>query len=443
MIGYARRQPVALAASEHSAERAAGLGAGAVERVARRRNEPAWLREQRLAAWREYERSPEPRWQRGIKGWWLTDLSRLRLEGLRPVLFSPSVTGLSLPQGTAAALRHQESGVGVAEARDWAARGLYVADLARAVRERPLLVGRYLGGQAGVAGDRLLSLAAAFWGSGVFLYVPEGLRVDLPVDVSANFTTPAALLGWRTVVVAEPGSSVTLSEEFLGAEGTGALLGAFSEIYVGAGASVTYATLAGHGASNTVLAQRRAIVKQDGQLNWFAANWGGATVREVSEIRLSEPRARLEMTGAFFADGGQQFDGTATVVHEAKQSAAEILLRGVVKDAARAAFAGTIRVPAGAQQVESHLASHTLTLSDQARVDVVPSLEIAANDVRVGHGAAAGKLDEEQVFYLMSRGLTRDQAIRLLVRGFLEPALTRLPLAAARERVERAVEGKI
>jgi Fe-S cluster assembly protein SufD len=430
---------VALAASE----RAAGLGAGAVERLARRRDEPAWLHERRLAAWQEYELSPAPRWQRGIKGWWRLDLTNLNLRDLRPPAPTSTIRRSAAPEGAAAVVRWQESGVEVAVAGSWAERGLYVADMATAVRERPELVRGYLDGQSGVAGDRLLSLAAAFWTAGVFVFTPAGLEVELPVEVITNHARPGALLGWRTVVVAEQGSSVVFAEEFPGADDGGGLLGALSEVYVGPGARVTYATLAGHSAGTTVTAQRRATIGQDGFLNWFAANWGGTTVKEVGEVRLAGQRARLEMTGAFVADAEQQFDGTVTVVHDSKQSAAEILLRGVVKDTARAAFAGTIKVPAGAQQVESHLASHTLTLSDQARVDVVPSLEIAANDVRVGHGAAAGKLDEEQVFYLMSRGLSREQATRLLVRGFLEPALSRLPLPAARARVERAVEGKI
>jgi Fe-S cluster assembly protein SufD len=163
----------------------------------------------------------------------------------------------------------------------------------------------------------------------------------------------------------------------------------------------------------------------------------------VTDTVLADPGASVEATGLFFADDRQHMDFSSHTRHEAPHTTANILLNGVVKDAAHAAFAGTIRVERWSQGTQSYLGSHALTLSDEARMDVVPSLEIETNDVRVSHGSTAGKLDEEQLFYLMARGLSRARAARTLVRGFFEPVLSRVPLRNARERIERALERKL
>ncbi|MHB1133644.1 MAG: Fe-S cluster assembly protein SufD [Chloroflexota bacterium] len=424
-----------------------GRAAGLVDKeivveLARRRGEPGWLAEQRLAAWEGFERAPAPRWQRGIKGWWITDLTAVRMERLRPLTeVGAAVAPENAPTGE---LRFADAALATsAFPAEWREQGVYFGDLAGAVREHPDLLEPYLGRLASYEDDKFASLAAALWGNGVFLHVPAGVALAAPLRVVLELAADAAFLGWRTVIVAERGSSVSLWEDRYSSDAAaGSLFSALLEIYVGENASVAYSASEEWQRGVPAMGRAQARVESNGRLHWFSAQLGGETARATAQVSLAGPGASLDMAGLFYGEARQHLDLTSSVEHEAPRTTASVVWRGVVKDAAHAAFAGTLRVPAQAQGTESHLTSHTLTLSDEARVDVVPSLEIAANDVQVGHGAAAGKLDEEQVFYLMSRGLPRAQAVRLLVRGFFEPALSRLTRPDARERIERAIEGK-
>ncbi|MHB9092262.1 MAG: Fe-S cluster assembly protein SufD, partial [Chloroflexota bacterium] len=411
-------------------------------------DEPGWLRQQRLAAWAEFERAPAPRYTRGIKGWWATDLTSLRLEHLRS--FAPANPSLQGPR--LGALGDRLAGRAVFRNSDTAAlllgetaarQGVVLSDLTSAVREHPDLVRRYLGSLVSPSEGKFAALALALWSNGVLLYVPAGVTVDLPVQLKIGLESPALALAWRTLVVLESGASVTLVEETASPRRAGgSLFAGATEIHLGEGARLIYAVTErwDHGVSS--LTSKRARLERDANLRWFSAHLGAELTRNLAETTLAGTGASLESLGMFFAAERQHIDLSARTVHEAPHTTANILLNGAVKDAAHAAFAGTIRVERSARGAASYLGSHTLTLSDEARVDAVPSLEIEQNDVRVSHGSTAGKLDEEQVFYLMTRGLSRRQATRTLVRGFFEPVLSRLPLKALRECVERDLERK-
>jgi len=422
------------------------VGQEAVLALSRRLDEPEWLREQRLDAWEVFLRSPAPRWQRGIKGWWLTDLTALRLERMGVYAAPAGSNAAPRPSrslGGALSFRNSVA-VGASLAPDLADQGVLFAALPSAVRDYPELVERYLGRLVHASEGKFAALAAALWSNGLFVYVPAGVTARLPLRVQARLEAPGLAQSWRTVVVAEPGSRVTLIEE-LGSTtaASSSLFATTAEVYVGEGASVDYVTMEEWGRGISSLAAKRALVERDGRMRWIAAYVGGDMIRSIADTTLAAEGATVESLGLFFAGERQHLDLNASTTHEAPHTAANMLLNGAVKDAAHAAFAGTIRVQRPAQGAESYLGSHTLALGEAARVDVVPSLEIEANDVHVSHGATAGKLDEEQLFYLMSRGLSRRQAASVLVRGFFEPILARIPPAGVRARLERAVERKM
>ncbi len=440
-------------APRNSGQTAGVLGGHAVSfdavlALSRYLNEPAWLRDARRAAWGQFLAAPPPRYERGIKGWWVTDLTSLRLERMAP--FAPAAGRLPAaaarqPADVAGSLVLANSQTQRATlARELAEQGVVLSDLPSAVRELPDLLANYLGRLVLPAEGKFAALTAALWSNGTFLYVPAGVDVQLPLRVAVSVASPQLALSHRTVVVAERGSKVTLVEDLGSVPAAGGSLFASAvELFVGPGSSLTYVSTQAweHGVS--CLRSRCARLERDARLVWVDSYLGGELLRDTTGTRLSGDGASAESLGLFFAGERQHMDITSYTHHESPRTAANLLLNGAVKDAAHAAFAGTIRVERGGHGANSYLGSHTLTLSDEARIDAVPSLEIEANDVRVSHGSTAGKLDAEQLFYLLTRGLSRTQATRMLVRGFFEPVLTRIPLADVRDRVERLVERKV
>jgi Fe-S cluster assembly scaffold protein SufB len=419
---------------------------GLSERLA----EPVWLREKRLYAWEQYQAAPPPRWQRGVRGWWVTDLATLRLETM--AAFGDAGVETALPEvgpekddQWAGVIAHRNATTAQSRlARELRQSGVYFADLSSAVHEQPELVRHYMDRLVMPDEGKFQALAAALWSNGVFVYVPEGVEVALPLRSLLSLESPDLALSRRTIIVAERASRVTYVEGLLSpACATGSLSAATIEVYVGAEAHLTYAVSEEWGDSISSVIRRRAQVEREGHLDWFVAYLGGGVSRTKGDTVLAGPGATTSTVGLFFADKRQRLDLDYCTSHDAPHTEGDTLLSGAVKDGAHAAFTGNVIVSRRAPQAQSRLASRTLTLGGEARVDALPSQEVQAGDARISHSATAEKLAEEQIFYLMTRGLSRQQATTTLVRAFFEPALASLPLEQLRERVERTIVEKL
>ncbi|HLF00015.1 MAG TPA: Fe-S cluster assembly protein SufD [Gaiellaceae bacterium] len=285
---------------------------------------------------------------------------------------------------------------------------------------------------------------AALWKHGLLVQVPRGVVLDKPLYVRIANSTEGGSLFWRLLVVAEPESRFALIEEYASAsEELGSYSNAAVEIVVQPGAKVEYVSVQNLSRGTWHFASHHARVERDAELDWVAAGFGSAKGKVRIQNDLAGPGATSRVTGAYFADGTQHLDYDTFQEHIAPDTTSDFAFKGALRDKARAVWRGMIRVEEGAQKTNAYQENRNLLLSKTAHADSIPGLEILANDVRCTHGATLGQVDREQLFYLMTRGLSRPEAERLIVRGFFQEVLDRVELEPVRDALANALEARI
>jgi len=421
------------------------------------REEPGWLRERRLHAWDVYERTPIPTTR--LEEWRYTDLSRkLKLAALTlPPPAPPSGRGDGpLPAGLQAAMDEDEEASGHLALVDGsvvrsdlveelAARGVILTSLREAVVSHEALLRKHLATEAlPPEQGKFPALNAALWTDGIFLYVPKGVRLELPVRVTRWVESAGVALFNRTLIVAERGSQVSYVDEILSQDlEAQTLISGAVEVIAEDGAQVQYVSVQRLGRGAFHQAAQRTLAHRDSTLDTLNVSLGATTARVDLSAQLLGPGANSDMLGLYFADGDQHFDHNTRQDHLAPHTKSDLLYKGALDGRGRAVFRGIIRVHEGAQRTDAYQTNRNLLLSDEARADSLPNLEIEADDVKCSHGATVGQLDAEALFYLMSRGMTRLQAERLVVLGFLGEVLGRLPLGGVATKVTRVIEEKL
>jgi Fe-S cluster assembly protein SufD len=286
-------------------------------------------------------------------------------------------------------------------------------------------------------GDKYGQLARAFHSGGLFIDVPAGVAIDEPIDVSLAASGTDAFP--YIVIHAGAGARVTFIER---AHGSGIVCG-LTEIVAAERAQVTYTVLQEYADDARTIMTRRAAIGADATVDWAFGELGAALC--VEDVLSSEigSGASSEMTALFFATGDQHVDLRTEVAHEVGSTRSNTVVRSVATDHGQARHFGNIRIAARAHGSDAALHDDTLLLSKTAHVDAIPALEIAANDVKAFHGATVGAVDEEHLFYIMSRGIDRRAAEQLVTLGFFEPAITRFPLDATREHLRTVLAAKV
>jgi Fe-S cluster assembly protein SufD len=285
---------------------------------------------------------------------------------------------------------------------------------------------------------------AAMWEHGLLVHVPRDVVLSKPLYVRIANAVEEGALFWRLLVVAEPGSRFTLIEEYTSASsGLAGYTNAAVEIVVHDGAKVEYVSVQNLSRSTWHFASHHARVERDAELDWVAGGFGSAKGKIRIQNDLAGPGATSRVTGAYFADGTQHLDYDTFQEHSAPSTTSDFAFKGALRDEARAVWRGMIRVEEGAQKTNAYQENRNLLLSKTAHADSIPGLEIMANDVRCTHGATLGQVDREQLFYLMTRGLTRAEAERLIVRGFFQDVLDRVELEPVRAALAEALEARI
>lgn len=426
-----------------------GFSEEALLQLSAARSEPDWLLQRRLDAWRAYSVMPVP--SRKEEEWRRTDLSSLDLNEIAPVApmggngLPQDIAGLGVGEESAGLLVHADSALattGLTEAL--AARGVIFGDLGQAARENEGIVRKHLNSLVPPDSGKYAALNGAFWTGGSFLYVPRGLEVALPFQAFTWATGPGYAVMPRTLVVAEEGASVTLIDEYASAdhEAIGMANGVV-ELVVGRGASVRYVALQRWGRNMFNLSFNRGAVARDGQLTTMSVVLGSRITKSWVESLLREPGASTNMMGVMFPDGTQRFHHHTLQDHQSPDTTSDLLYKAVLDGKARSEYSGLIRVHKDAQRTNAYQANRNLSLSQNARADSMPKLEIEANDVRCTHGATVGPIDPEQVFYLMARGLPRNEAQRIIVEGFFTPVVERIPLESVQRRIWDALAAKL
>ncbi len=299
--------------------------------------------------------------------------------------------------------------------------------------------------------DRLYSLVgwtekfaahnAAMWKHGLLVVVPKGVVLEKPLYVRIAVTGQTF---WRLVVVAEEGARASLIEEYASpSEGTEAYSNAVTELFVEQNAKLEYVSLQNLSKRSWHFATHHARVERDAELDWVAGGFGSKRGKTRIQNDLSGPGATSRVTGAYFADGEQHLDYDTFQEHIAPNCESDFAFKGALRDNATAVWRGMIRVEPDAQKTNAYQECRNLMLSPTAHAVPIPGLEIMANDVRCTHGATVSRVDREQLFYLMTRGLPRPEAERMVVRGFFQDVLDRIELEPVREAVTAALEARI
>ena len=418
--------------------------------------EPRWLRERRLQAWSVYEQTPMPTTR--LEEWRYTDLAKkLRLGGLRLLPWGERrFPADDAPEALQATMRSDRAASGhlvdldgsvshVDLDEELASKGVLLTSLRRAIEEHPNLLEEFLATEAVPAeAGKFQALNAALWTDGVLLFVPRGVRMKLPVRVSRWISEAGRGVFSRTLILAEDGSRVSFVDEVLSPDfDEQTLVSSAVEIFARDAAQVQFVSLQRMGRGAFHLSQQRTLADADSTLDTLNVSLGASVARVDLDAELRGTGANSDMLGLYFGEGEQHFDHNTRQDHRAAHTKSDLLYKGALDERARAVFRGIIKVHRGAQQTDAYQTNRNLLLSDDARAESLPNLEIEADDVRCSHGATVGQLDQEHLFYLMSRGLSRAKAERLVVMGFLGEVLSRLPLGGVVEKVSAIIEERL
>lgn len=287
------------------------------------------------------------------------------------------------------------------------------------------------------------ALAAALWTNGAFVYVPRGVEVELPLGSFRVMSEAGTYTATRTLVVCEENAQVTFideqdSEDLPGTYAIGAV-----ELVVKSGARLRYVSIQNWGKGVTHIQRQRGDVERDGTLNSLVVTMGGTLSRTEMQSYLRGQGADSEMLALYFASEDQHFDHYTLQHHAAAHAHSDLLYKGVNSDESVGVFSGMIKVDLNAQKTDAYQKHRTLMLSSEARNFSVPQLEINANDVRCSHGSTTGPVDQEALFFLRSRGISRELAEKMLVTAFLEDVLSRVPLQSVVKYIEGIIAEKV
>ena len=426
-----------------------------VEMLTARKLEADWLRDQRMRAHAVYANTPMPTTR--LEEWRYTDIRKaLRLDAFSfAEERGPVAHASALPAGLharldeagehSARLVQVDASVVLRELpAELARQGVIFTSLEAAAREHAALVQKHFGTAITPDDGKFAALSSAFWTGGAFLYVPRDVRVEVPIRVYRWISEGGTAALGRLLVVAEQGAQVAVVDD-LGSDdlGSTALSVGAAEIFADEGAVVVYTQVQRFGRGVVHLATDRLVAGRDAKITTLYTSFGADVARADVQCRLGAPGSHVDMLGLYIADGSQHFDSQTLQDHIAPHASSNLLFKGALNDSGRSVFRGLIRVHPRAQRTDAYQTNRNLLLSDRARADSLPNLEIQADDVRCSHAATVGQLDEEEVFYLLSRGIRKPDAVRLVVFGFFGEVLEQLPLEGVRQELLRVVERKL
>ncbi len=437
-----------------------GLDREVVEQISRMKGEPQWMLEFRLKALEHYQARPMPNWG--------ADLSKLDLDNIFYYVKPTDIEGKSwddVPDtiketfnrlGIPEAEQKFLAGVGAQYESEMVyhsiqehleKQGVIFLSIEEGLRQHPDIFKEYFGTVIPIEDNKFAALNSAVWSGGSFVYVPKGVKVDLPLQ--AYFRLNVANIGQfeRSIIVADEGAQVHYVEGCTAPQyTTDSFHSGVIEIVVKKNARVRYTTIQNWSNNVYNLVTQRAIVHEGGTMEWVDANLGSKVPMKYPSCYLVGPGARGEILSMAFAGPGQHQDAGGKVIHFAPHTSSKITSKSISKGGGRASYRGLLKVYKGTDDVKSNVVCDALLLDPQSRSDTYPYIEIDEEDVTIGHEASVSKVGEEQLFYLMSRGLSEEEATTMIVSGFIEPLVKELPMEYAVEMnrlIQLQMEGSI
>jgi Fe-S cluster assembly protein SufD len=409
------------------------------------------LKNYRLKAWEAYQSLPMPSTK--DEPWRRTDLRDLQADSFRLAQKDAYLDLAPLPEHLKKPIADREhggevillpGGTQVSLAKELADQGVIFTDLQTAERDYPHVLDKVIGKVVKPDEGKFAALAAALANSGVLLYVPRGVEISQPLH-SLVWGPGVGLAHISHVLVwLEEGASATFVHEYASPTENGQTMHAgIIEVFVGAGANLRFVELQSWGENVWNFAHERGRVEKDGNLDWVFGAIGGSLTKNFADLDLAGKGSAGRMSGFYFMDGKQHLDYDSQQNHLAPNTTSDLLFKGALIDSSRVVWQGMIYVAPGAMKTDGYQANRNLVLSRNARADSIPGLEILADDVRCTHGATVGKIDQDQVFYLRARGIRKVEAERLIVEGFFDPIMQRIPFEGVRERFQGSIHTKM
>jgi Fe-S cluster assembly protein SufD len=432
-----------------------------------------WLEQKRLAALELFDTLEVP--NRKVEAWKYTDVSYIPFEMLKAASsVAPVADAEALPNSVKARLEQTDvAGYLVMDGSSLiysnipealSNQGVIFCDLLSALEKHPELVQKYLYSvvPAEVPDDTTIAapgttpskspdssegkfsaLNAALWTNGAFVYVPRNVEVELPLGSFRVMNESGVFTATRTLLVLEENAKLTFIDE----QDSPDLIDAYAfgavELVLKSGANLRYVSVQNWGRGLTHIQRQRGDVERDATLNSLVVTMGADLSRTEMQSYLRGAGSSSEMLALYFANSDQHFDHYTLQHHAAPNAHSDLLYKGVMDDETRGVFSGMIKVDLNAQKTDAYQKHRTLLLSSDARNDSIPQLEINANDVRCSHGSTTGPVDQQQLFYLRSRGLSKEQAEKMLVTAFLEDVLSRVPLQGIVKYIEAVIAEKV
>jgi Fe-S cluster assembly protein SufB len=436
-----------------------GLDAEIVSQISDMKGEPDWMRRFRLESLATFNKKPMPNWG-GRIGLDFQDIyyyikpadHQGRSWEDVPEEIKRTFDKLGIPEAEkkflAGVKAQYESEVVYGSLREeMAKQGVIFTDTDSAVREHPDLVREYFSTVIPSADNKFAALNSAVWSGGSFIYVPKGVKIDFPLQ--AYFRINAENMGQfeRTLIIVDEGAQVHYVEGCTAPMyTTESLHSAVVEIIVKRGARCRYTTIQNWANNIYNLVTKRALAYGDATMEWIDGNLGSRLTMKYPSVYMMEPGARGEILSIAFASAGQHQDAGAKVVHCAPHTSGQIISKSISKNGGRSSYRGLVKVEKGAKRSRSKVVCDALILDRKSRSDTYPYIEIEEQDVSVGHEASVSRIGEEQLFYLMSRGLSEAEASTMIVAGFIEPLVRELPMEYAVEMnklIELQMEGSV
>ena len=437
-----------------------GLNADIVQEMSWMKNEPDWMRDFRIKSLNRFEKRPMPSWG--------GDMSEIDFDNIYyyikptesqvdewdelPDAIKDTYEKLGIPEAErkylAGVTAQYESEVVFHRNReDLERQGVLFCDMDTALREYPELVQEHFGTIIPPGDNKFAALNSAVWSGGSFIYVPPGVTVEMPLQ--AYFRINAENMGQfeRTLIVADEGSQVHYIEGCSApVYTTDSLHSAVVEILVKESARVTYTTIQNWSNNVYNLVTKRAKVEAEGHMEWIDGNIGSRLTMKYPAVVMVGPKASGEVLSVAYAGPDQHQDAGAKMTHAAPETTSKIVSKSISNGGGRTSYRGLVRVEDDAYGCRSHVQCDALILDEDSVSDTYPYMEVGTRDAEIGHEATVSKVADEQLFYLMSRGLTQEQAMGMIVNGFIEPITRTLPMEYAVEwsrLIELQMEGSV
>ena len=436
-----------------------GLDAEIVNQISDMKDEPDWMRQFRLESLKIFESKPLPKWGGDIHidfqdvYYYLkpTESQGKSWDDV-PQEIKDTFDKLGIPEAEKKFLagvkaQFESEVVYGSLAEDLAKQGVIFTDTDTAVREHPDLLREYFSTVIPPHDNKLAALNSAVWSGGSFIYVPPGVHIEFPLQ--AYFRINAESMGQfeRTLIICDEGSQIHYVEGCTAPMySTESLHSAVVEIIVKRNARCRYTTIQNWANNIYNLVTKRAMAYQDATMEWIDGNLGSKLTMKYPAVYMMEPGARGEILSIAFSSAGQHQDAGAKLVHCAPNTTGQIISKSISKNGGRSSYRGLVKVEKGAKNSKSNVVCDALILDPQSRSDTYPYIEIADQDVSIGHEASVSRIGEEQLFYLMSRGLSESEASTMIVNGFIEPLVKVLPMEYAVEMnrlIQLQMEGSV